>query len=52
MTDPYFDCYGCTMTISLAEQAGFPDDDYSPTQEDWEWYYEQMHDDYAENVMW
>jgi hypothetical protein len=50
-------CIGYLLGMALTDTPALsdllPDDDYpGPTDADWEWYWEQMHDDYAENVMW
>lgn len=46
--------YGLTMTQteSIVEHAPDLADTWTPSDEDWEWLWEQQHDDFAENVMW
>jgi hypothetical protein len=44
-----------TMSIetpALSDLCPEQADEWTPSQEDWEWLWEQTHDDYAENVMW
>lgn len=40
-----------THTPALAEYAPEHADEWTPTQEDFEWYFEQMHDDFEELVI-
>jgi len=40
-----------TQTLALAESAPHLADEWTPTQEDWEWYMSEMHDDFEELVI-
>jgi hypothetical protein len=41
-----------TITVdALAEDHFDVADEWTPTSEDWEWYWSTMHDDFEENVL-
>jgi hypothetical protein len=40
-----------TQRESIVDLAPDLADEWSPSDDDWNWYWSEMHDDFAENVM-
>jgi len=51
LTPTHADNRSMTQTLALAESAPHLADEWTPTQEDWEWYMSEMHDDFEELVI-